>query len=148
MRKCNCSGKCGPQPLQLTRREFMEVIGASAGAALMATPVWGAFELAPDEFERWRHDLLAQGQPYASSTDAEQYAVSIAGGALAFSPKFVLYGQDPNVKRWQEFFSARPELAGWQVKKLGSFGDVAPVVFENPDVSFHASFVKSRHNRP
>jgi hypothetical protein len=86
--------------------------------------------------------------PYRSSTEAEQpeaeqYAASIASGVLASSPKFVIYGGDVNVKRWQKFFSARPELAGWQVKTLGSFGDVAPIVFENPDVSFHASLLKS-----
>jgi hypothetical protein len=43
-----------------------------------------------------------------------------------------------NVEKWQKFFSARPELGGWRVKKLGSFGDVAAVVFENPDASTHA----------
>ena len=86
--------------------------------------------------------------PFASSTEAaqpeaEQYAASITGGILASSPKFVIYGGDVNVKKWQKFFSARPELGGWRVKKLGSFGDVAAVVFENPNIGVRAYVIKS-----
>ena len=44
-----------------------------------------------------------------------------------------VYGGDTNVRRWQYFFSRRSELAGWHVKKLGGFGDVSAVLFENPD---------------
>lgn len=74
--------------------------------------------------------------PFAISLDAvqpeaEQYAASIAA-TLAASPKFVIYGGDLNVKRWQRFFAARPEFADWRVKKLGPFGDVAVTVFERP----------------
>ncbi len=76
--------------------------------------------------------------PFASSTEAkqpeaEEYAASVASSVLPLSPKFVIYGGDVNVRKWQKFFSERPELWGWHVKKLGSFGDVAAVVFENPD---------------
>ena len=71
--------------------------------------------------------------PFIPSPEAERYAATIAGGALASSGKFVVYGGDINVNRWQYFFSQRPELAGWHSKKLGGFGDVEAVVFENPD---------------
>jgi hypothetical protein len=71
--------------------------------------------------------------PYATSPEAERYAASIADSALATSQKFVIYGGDGNVHRWQKFFSQQPELALWHVRSLGSFGDVAAVVFENPD---------------
>jgi hypothetical protein len=71
--------------------------------------------------------------PFTTSPEAERYAASIAGGALASAGKFVVYGGDTNVGRWQYFFSRRPELAGWRIRKLGSFGDVAAVLFENPD---------------
>jgi hypothetical protein len=71
--------------------------------------------------------------PFTNSPEAERYAAGIAGGALASSGKFVVYGGDSNVGRWQYFFSRRSELAGWHIRKLGSFGDVAAVLFENPD---------------
>ncbi len=71
--------------------------------------------------------------PFTVSPEAERYAASIAGGALASSGKFVVYGGDSNVNRWQYFFSRRPELAGWHIRKLGGFGDVGAVLFENPD---------------
>jgi hypothetical protein len=31
---------------------------------------------------------------------------------------------------WRGWFSARPELAGWRIRSLGPFGDVAVMVFE------------------
>jgi hypothetical protein len=76
--------------------------------------------------------------PYAASTDvkqpeAERYAATISATPLSTSSKFVIYGGDTNVKKWQRFFAARPELAGWRIKTLGTFGDVAAVVFEPPD---------------
>jgi len=71
--------------------------------------------------------------PFTTSPEAERYAASIAGGALASADKFVIYGGDTNVGRWQYFFSRRSELAGWHIEKLGGFGDVSAVLFENPD---------------
>jgi Domain of Unknown Function (DUF1080)/Dolichyl-phosphate-mannose-protein mannosyltransferase len=71
--------------------------------------------------------------PFITSPAAERYAASIAGGALAASGKFVIYGGDTNVGRWQYFFSRRSELAGWHIEKIGGFGDVSAVLFVNPD---------------
>jgi Domain of Unknown Function (DUF1080)/Dolichyl-phosphate-mannose-protein mannosyltransferase len=72
--------------------------------------------------------------PFITSPEAERYAASIAGGALASSGKFVVYGGDTNVRRWQYFFFRRSQLAGWHIEKIGGFGDVSAVLFENPDV--------------
>ena len=58
MRKCNCSGHCGPQSDGLSRREFLELTAAGT-AALLAGPAAGAtFELPKDEFEGWKRELL------------------------------------------------------------------------------------------
>jgi hypothetical protein len=70
--------------------------------------------------------------PYTTTSEAEQYAAAIAGGVLASSHRFVLYGGQLNVDWWRRFFSQRPALADWNSQKLGSFGDVEVVVFENP----------------
>jgi hypothetical protein len=75
--------------------------------------------------------------PYTTSADAELYAARLAGGALASSGKFVIYGGAGNVGRWGSFFSQRPELAGWHMEDLGNFGDVGAVLFENPDSRIH-----------
>jgi hypothetical protein len=34
MRKCNCSGTCGPQGSELSRREFIGLVGAGTTADL------------------------------------------------------------------------------------------------------------------
>ena len=81
MRKCNCSGHCGPQPLN--RREFIGLVGAGAAATLLGTPAWGAFELPADELQRWRRDLFSPAQPrlYYSytHTDARTSVIREAG---------------------------------------------------------------------
>jgi len=69
--------------------------------------------------------------PFTNSIEAEQYAASLAGGVLSSSGKFVVYGGQLNVDWWRRFFSQRPELAAWHSRKLGDFGDVEVVVFEN-----------------
>jgi hypothetical protein len=84
--------------------------------------------------------------PFIPSPESERYAASIAGCALASSGKFVVYGGDTNVGRWQYFFSRRSELAGWHIQTLGSFGDVAAVVFENPDARLRG--VATEHDYP
>jgi hypothetical protein len=70
--------------------------------------------------------------PYIDTTEAEQYAATIAAGALASSGRFLIYGGQLNVDWWRRFFSQRAPLAGWDSQKLGSFGDVEVVVFESP----------------
>ncbi|MDP9112757.1 MAG: glycosyltransferase family 39 protein [Acidobacteriota bacterium] len=70
--------------------------------------------------------------PFTTTSEAEQYASAMAAGVLASSHRFVLYGGDINVEWWRRFFAQRPALADWRSHKLGSFGDVEVVVFEEP----------------
>lgn len=102
MRKCNCSGHCGPQPLN--RREFIGLVGAGAAATLLPVPAWGAFELPADEMQRWRHELLAQAKPriYLSDkhTDARMHLGGIGTGNFEI-------GADGQFTTWQLFNTLR-----------------------------------------
>jgi hypothetical protein len=69
--------------------------------------------------------------PFESSAEAEQYATELAANTLPSSGRFLIYGGDRNVWLWQKWFAGRPELAGWQSRRLGPFGDVEVAVFEN-----------------
>ena len=70
--------------------------------------------------------------PFLPSPDAEHYAGEIASSTLAAARRFVVYGGDVNVNWWTRFFLGQPALAGWRSRKIGPFGDVEAVVFENP----------------
>ena len=101
-RKCNCSGNCGPQPLN--RREFLGLVGAGAAATLLGPTAWGAFELPADELDRWRRDLLAPAQPrrYLSDkhTDARMHVGGIGTGNFEI-------GADGQFTTWQLFNTLR-----------------------------------------
>jgi uncharacterized protein (DUF608 family) len=102
MRKCNCSGNCGPQPLN--RREFIGLVGAGAAATLLATPAWGAFELPAEELQRWRRELFAPAKPrlYLSDkhTDARMHLGGIGTGNFEI-------GADGQFTTWQFFNTLR-----------------------------------------
>src|ERR1039458_208852 len=102
MRKCNCSGHCGPQPLN--RREFIGLVGVGAAATLLGNPAWGAFELPADELQRWRRDLFAPAQPrlYYSDkhTDARMHLGGIGTGNFEL-------GVDGQLTTWQLFNTLR-----------------------------------------
>jgi len=68
--------------------------------------------------------------PFETSPEAEKYAARLSRDTLAGSKRFVIYGGDHNVWYWREWFAARPELSGWRQKRLGPFGDVDVVLFE------------------
>jgi hypothetical protein len=70
--------------------------------------------------------------PFETSPEAERYAVSLSQKLLSEAGKFAIYGGDRNVWFWQKWFAARPELAHWRIQRLGPFGDVEAVVFEEP----------------
>lgn len=103
MRKCNCSGNCGPQNHDLTRRDFLGLVGTGA-AALIATPAWGAFELPADDLDRWRRDLLSPAKPrlYVSDkhTDARLHLGGIGTGNFEI-------GADGQFTTWQLFNTLR-----------------------------------------
>jgi hypothetical protein len=79
--------------------------------------------------------------PFTTSIEAEQYAATLAAGALASSGRFVVYGGQLNVDWWRRFFSQRPELADWHSEKLGAFGDVEVVVFDKPQARSRLSLL-------
>jgi hypothetical protein len=70
--------------------------------------------------------------PFETSPQAERYAAELARGRLSSSQEFIVYGGDRAVRFWRDWFSARPELAGWRIRGLGGFGDVEALVFERP----------------
>ena len=102
MRKCNCSGNCGPH--NLNRREFLGLVGAGAAATLLGSPAWGAFELPADELQRWQRELLAPAKPrlYSSSkhTDARMHLGGIGTGNFEI-------GVDGQFSTWQLFNTLR-----------------------------------------
>ncbi len=104
-RKCNCSGTCGPQNDGLSRRDFIELIGAGTAGALLANPALGAtFELPPDQWEQWKRDLFAPAQPrvYRSDThtDARMHLGGIGTGNFEI-------GADGQLTTWQLFNTLR-----------------------------------------
>jgi hypothetical protein len=70
--------------------------------------------------------------PYETSAQAEQFADNLAAGTLVVYGGFLIYGDGIHVKFWCDWFSERPELAGWHARAMGSFGDVGVVLFEKP----------------
>ena len=87
----------------MSRREFLGLVGAGT-AALLAAPAWGAFELSPDEFARWRRQLFAAAQPrvYLSDrhTDARMHLGGIGTGNFEI-------GADGQLTTWQLFNTLR-----------------------------------------
>jgi uncharacterized protein (DUF608 family) len=102
MRKCNCSGHCGPQPLN--RREFIGLVGAGAAATLLGNTAWDAFELPAEDLQRWRRDLFAPAKPrlYLSDkhTDARMHLGGIGTGNFEI-------GVDGQLTTWQLFNTLR-----------------------------------------
>src|SRR5579872_3490067 len=104
-RKCNCSGSCGPVASEdLTRRQFIELIGGSAAAAMLASPSWGAFEMEADEYARWRKELFSPAQPIVYSSDRHTDARMHLGGIGTGN---VEIGVDGRLTTWQLFNTLR-----------------------------------------
>ncbi len=87
----------------LSRREFIGLVGAGT-TALLTAPAWGAFELPPDELERWRRELFAPAKPrvYLSDrhTDARLHLGGIGTGNFEL-------GADGQFTTWQLFNTLR-----------------------------------------
>jgi len=61
--------------------------------------------------------------------DGLRYAGDLARGAFAGTKRFAIYGGAGNVRFWRQWFSARPEFAGWSNRSL-RFGDVGVAEFQ------------------
>jgi hypothetical protein len=70
--------------------------------------------------------------PFERSPEADEYASVLSAQTLSSASRFLIYGGDRNVLTWRDWFANRAELMGWQSRRLGPFGDVEVVVFENP----------------
>jgi uncharacterized protein (DUF608 family) len=102
MRKCNCSGHCGSSPEGLSRREFIEWMGAGAATALA-----GGTALAAEPAEAlasWKRALLEPTSPrvYRSAvhTDARMHLGGIGTGNFEL-------GVDGQFTNWQLFNTLR-----------------------------------------
>jgi len=104
MRKCNCSGHCGPQDDGLSRRNFLGLVGASTATVLLANPAPAANELSPEQLARWKRYLLGPAKPrlYKSGihTDARLHLGGIGTGNFEI-------GADGQCKTWQLFNTLR-----------------------------------------
>jgi len=104
VRKCHCAGNCVPRSDQISRREFIGLVGASGAAALLANSAWAAFELPADQLDRWRKGLSAPTEPrrYLSGkhTDARMHLGGIGTGNFEI-------GVDGQLTTWQLFNTLR-----------------------------------------
>ncbi len=70
--------------------------------------------------------------PFENSPEAEAFGATLAHSTLMPARRFLIYGWEPQVHYWRDWFSSRPELAGWRQHRLGPFADVDVVEFEAP----------------
>ena len=103
MRKCNCSGNCYPQNNDISRRQFLGLVGTGVAMSLVGPSAWGAFELPSDELERWKRSLTTSGaRVYTSDvhTDARMHLGGIGTGNFEI-------GADGQFTTWQLFNTLR-----------------------------------------
>jgi uncharacterized protein (DUF608 family) len=106
-RKCQCSGQCGPQPEEVSRREFLEVVGIGTVGALLAGQGGDSAQaaaIAPEPLERWMKGLFEPAPPtvYSSEThaDARMHLGGIGTGNVEI-------GSDGQFTTWQLFNTLR-----------------------------------------
>src|SRR5579859_4790573 len=104
VRKCNCSGPCGPSGNALSRREFLTLVGVGSVAAMVGNPALAQFELPPEKFDRWRQDLLRLTQPLRYLSDKHSDARLHLGGIGTGNFEI---GADGQLTTWQLFNTLR-----------------------------------------
>jgi len=77
--------------------------------------------------------------PFEPSPQAKAYAAELSQTVLPKSDRFLIYGGDRNVLFWRDWFSSQPELADWNPRRLGPFGDVDVVVFQKTNADLRAA---------
>jgi len=74
--------------------------------------------------------------PFADSPQAQSYASQITADLIR-SRRFLIYGWEPQVHFWRNWFARNPAFQGWQMSRIGppgnaAFGDVDVVQFSLP----------------
>lgn len=69
--------------------------------------------------------------PFSISDEAEEYGARLTQDTLAPHRRFLVLGNERVSMPWVEWFSRRPELAGWSYR-IHRFGTVDTVAFEKP----------------
>ncbi|HEV2437165.1 MAG TPA: GH116 family glycosyl-hydrolase [Verrucomicrobiae bacterium] len=104
MRKCKCSGQCESQAGDLTRREFLAMMGAATGAMLVPGSARAVFELPESDWKKWRQTLFETAPPrrYLSHvhTEARMHLGGIGTGNFEI-------GADGQLTSWQLFNTLR-----------------------------------------
>jgi hypothetical protein len=72
--------------------------------------------------------------PFENSAEAEAFASTLAHSTLAPSRRFLIYGWEPQVHYWRDWFQSRAEFAGWRQRRIGPFADVDVVELEAPEL--------------
>ena len=106
-RKCDCSGGCGPQGGDVSRREFMEVVAiGAAGAALGGSSAAAAAspQQAAGELARWTKALHESSPPRVYRSDVHTDARLHLGGIGTGN---VEIGVDGQLTTWQLFNTLR-----------------------------------------
>ena len=106
-RKCNCSGGCGSQPEDgVSRREFISILGAGAGAALLGSQAWTPAEAAQaaEELEKWKRTLHEPSPPRVYVSEAHKDARMHLGGIGTGNFEI---GADGQLTTWQLFNTLR-----------------------------------------
>jgi mannosyltransferase len=70
--------------------------------------------------------------PFESSPEADSFASTLAQGTLRESRRFLIFGWEPQVHFWRDWFGRRAEFSGWSIRRLGPFADVDVVEFVAP----------------
>jgi len=70
--------------------------------------------------------------PFANSAQTDSTVLQLSREILTKSDRFVVYGWEPQVHYWRDWFSAHAEFAGWRLQRLGPFADVDVWVFNAP----------------
>ena len=103
-RKCNCAGGCGPQSVDLSRREFVQAVGAGVAGGMLAGSAMAAAKLSPEEIERWKKELLAPSPARVYRSDIHSDARMHLGGIGTGN---IEIGADGQLTTWQLFNTLR-----------------------------------------
>ncbi len=108
-RDCGCSGQCGPQKGDVSRREFIELTGLGAVGAVLGASSSVAGEnqrpsTKPEDLDRWKQALLGPASPRvydsATHTDARMHLGGVGTGNFEI-------GADGQFTTWQLFNTLR-----------------------------------------